>query len=225
MGRDEARAHIGKVAAERDRRVQRAAVADAAGQHDRPGKELAHRARKRERIEPAGLPTGARGQQHEAVGAGGERALGVPDRGDVGEDERARLMQRADDAGRRADAGDDDLGRVGEHDGDILGETRVRGVHDEVRAESGGSGPGRVLMLAQTPADGREPMRKLLGRAAIGGRKGAEDAMRAGGDDEIDAGDAEHRRRDQRQAHPPANAGEALVLRGRGCLPRRMIHC
>ena len=39
--------------------------------------------------------------------------------------------------------------------------------------------------------------------------------MRAGADDEIDAGDAEHRRRDQRQAHPPANAGEALVLGGR----------
>jgi hypothetical protein len=134
-------------------------------------------------------------------------------------------MQRANDAGRRANAGDDDLGRVGEHDGEIIGEAWVRGVHDQVRAEGGGSGAGRVLVFAQARADGREPVRKLLGRAAIGGRKGADDAMRAGADNEIDAGDAEHRRRDQRQAHPPVNAGEARVLRGRGCLPRRMIHC
>lgn len=48
------------------------AVADAAGEHDRPGEELAHRAHEGEGIEPAGLAAGARGQKHEAVGAGGE---------------------------------------------------------------------------------------------------------------------------------------------------------
>jgi hypothetical protein len=53
---------------------------------------------------------------------------------------------------------------------------------------------------AHAPADGSEPLRKLLGRAAIGGRERTDHAIRAGGNDEVDARDAEHRRRDQRQA-------------------------
>ena len=217
MRGNKARAHIGEITAKRDGGMKRVAVADAACEHDRPGEELTYRAHEGEGIEPAGLPAGARGQQHEALGSRAERALGVPDRGDIGEDERARLVQRTDHARWRADAGDDDFRRVREHDGKIVGKALVRGVHDQVRAEGGGRGTGRVLMLPQAPADGRKPLRKLLGRPAIGGRKRADHAVPAGGDDEIDAGDAEHRRRDQWQAHALSNAGEARVFGGQRC--------
>ena len=46
-------------------------------------------------IEPAGLAAGARRQEHEAIGAGRDRALGVADAGDVGKHQRAGVMQRA----------------------------------------------------------------------------------------------------------------------------------
>ena len=103
-GGDEFGAHIGEIAAEHLRRAQRVAVADAARQHDRPVEERAHRADEHERVEPAGLAAGARGQQHQSVGAGRYRALGVADAGDVGEHQRARVMQRRQHRRRRADA-------------------------------------------------------------------------------------------------------------------------
>ena len=57
-------------------------------------------------------PPGAGRQQHQPVGAGGDRALGVADRGDIGEHQRAGIMQRRQHRRRRADRGDDDLGPV-----------------------------------------------------------------------------------------------------------------
>ena len=82
-----------------------------------------------------------------------------------------------------------------------------------------------IAMHAHTLADGREPLPKLVGRAAIGGRKRADQAVRAGGNDEVNTGDTEHRRRNQRQTHAPTNVREARVCSGQGCLPRRVIHC
>ena len=45
-----------------------------------PSKNAAHRAHEHERIEPAGLAARARRQQHQPVGAGRDRALGMADR-------------------------------------------------------------------------------------------------------------------------------------------------
>jgi hypothetical protein len=58
---NKARAHIGEVAAERDGGMERMTVADATGEHDRAGEELAYRAYESEGIEPAGLATRPRG--------------------------------------------------------------------------------------------------------------------------------------------------------------------
>ena len=92
--RDELGAHVSEVAAERLGGAQRVAVADAAGQHQRAVEERPHRAHEHERIEPAGLAAGARRQQHQPVGAGRDRALGVTDTGDIGEHDCAGIVQR-----------------------------------------------------------------------------------------------------------------------------------
>ncbi|KIP63883.1 hypothetical protein ST45_02860, partial [Prevotella pectinovora] len=52
-------------------------------QHERPLEELPHRTDEGEWIEPAGLAAGAGRQQHQAVGARGNRTLGVPDAGNI----------------------------------------------------------------------------------------------------------------------------------------------
>ena len=77
-----------------------------------PSKNAAHRADEHERIEPAGLAACARRQQHQPVGAGRHRALGMADAGDIGEHQRAGIMQRRQHRRRRSDRGDDDLGPV-----------------------------------------------------------------------------------------------------------------
>src|SRR5882757_9874791 len=73
--------------------LSRVAVADATGKHQWTIKERPYRAHEHERIEPTGLAARARRQQHQPVGAGGHRALGVTDRGDVGEHGRAGIVQ------------------------------------------------------------------------------------------------------------------------------------
>jgi len=75
-------------------RTQRVAIADPARQHDRPGEERPHRADESEWIEPAGLTARAGGQQHQPVGARFHRALGVANAGDIGEYQRAHIVQR-----------------------------------------------------------------------------------------------------------------------------------
>ena len=114
------------------------AVADAAREHDRPVEEGAHRAHEHERIEPAGLAAGARRQQHQPVGAGGDRAFGVADAGDIGEHQRAGIMQRRQHRRRRSDRGDDDLGLVPQQHREIL----LPAAHwSDARSGSGRSAP------------------------------------------------------------------------------------
>jgi hypothetical protein len=103
VGGDEFGAHVSEIAAERPRRAQRMAVADPARQHDRPIEQRPHRADEHERIEPAGLAAGARGQQHQPIGARCHRTLGVADAGDIGEHQRTRIVQRAKHRRRRSD--------------------------------------------------------------------------------------------------------------------------
>ena len=103
--------------------------------------ECAHRADERERIEPAGLPAGARGEQHQPVGAGRYRALGVADAGDIGKHQRAGIMQRLQHRRGRSDRGDDDLRLVPQQHREILLQPRVGAMHDQVRTERRGGLP------------------------------------------------------------------------------------
>ena len=61
-------------------------------------------------------------------------------------------------------------------------------------------------MPAQTLLDLAEPRVELFGAAAIHRRERTDHAVAACGHHEIDAGDEEHRRRDQRQAEALAKA-------------------
>ena len=90
---DEFCAHVGEVAAERfAARSARPSLMPPASTMGR--RRTRDRADEGERIEPAGLPAGARGQEHQAIGAGRHRALGVMEGGDVGKNERAGVVQR-----------------------------------------------------------------------------------------------------------------------------------
>ena len=149
-------------------------------------------------------------EQHEAVGAGRDRALGVADAGDVGKDKRAGVMQRRRDRRGRTDRGDDDLRLVTEQHGKILLQPRVGTVHDQVRAYRRGALAAGVKMAAQLPFDVAEPIIELFGAAAIHGRKRADHAIAAGGYHQIDAGDQKHRRRDQRQIEAIAKSREGI---------------
>ena len=200
-GRDEARADIGKVAAERDRRAQRTAVADPPASTIGPARNwCTARANAKGSSQPGRPPaprSRARGRRRR-----GERALGAPDPGDVGEDERTGLMQRADDAGRRATL----VMTISGAWASTTARSSARRGFEACTMRFGQQAAAAVPVASSRSrtrlADGCQPLAKLLGRAAFGGRKGRS-RYAAGGDDEIDAGDAEHRRRDQRQGHPP----------------------
>ncbi len=182
------------------------AIANASGQHDRPVEERPHRADKHKRVEPAGLTTGAGGQQHESVGTHFHRALGVADAGDIGEYQGASVMQGREHGRGRSDAGDDDFGFMPQQHLQIPWKPRVGTVHDQVRADRGGRFSASVGVTPQPGFDVAEPAVELFGAAAIHRRERADHAVAASGHHKIDAGDEEHRRRDQRQAQAVAKA-------------------
>ena len=161
-GGDELGAHVGEIAAERLRGAQRVAVADAAGQHDRPVEERAHRADEHEGVEPAGLAAGASRQQHQPVGACCHRALGVADAGDIGEDKRAGVMQRRQHRRRRTDRGDDEFGPVPQQHLQIGIQPRIGAVHDQVRADRRRRLSGLVRMTAQPVLRYRRASRRAV---------------------------------------------------------------
>ena len=135
VGSDEFCAHIGEIAAELLRRAQGVAVADAARQHQWPIKEGPHGAHKHEGIEPAGLAACAGRQQHQPVGARGNRTLGMADRGDIGKHQRAGLMQRSDHWRRRSDRGDHHLRPVPQQHRQILLQPRIGAMHDQIHTD------------------------------------------------------------------------------------------
>ena len=137
--RDEPGAHVREVAAEDLRRVQRPPVRHATGEDDGAVEPAPHGAHEREPVGPPRLPAGTGGEQHEPIRAGLDGTPGMVHRGDVGEHEAARLVQRGDDRRRRADARDDDLGAVGADALDVGGRGGV--AHDDVRAVRRVGGP------------------------------------------------------------------------------------
>src|SRR5258705_10690372 len=177
-------------------------------QYDRSIEERPHRADKDERVEPTGLTAGARGQQHEPVGAHLYCALGVTDAGDIREHQRACVMQRREHRRRRADAGNDNLGPVPQQHLQILLKPRVGPVQDQVRTDRSRRPSALVAMTAQPVFDLAKPAIELFRAAAIHGRECADHAVAAGGHYKVNAGDEEHRRRDQRQAEAVAKSRE-----------------
>lgn len=192
-------------------------VADAAGKHDRSDEERAHRPDKSERVEPAGLAAGARRQQHKTVGTGFKGTLGMADRGNVGKDQRAGVMERCNDGLRRADGGDDELASVPPQHGKIVGKPRVGAMHDQVGTDRRRRLAVPVLMPAQPVFDDRQPAVELFSAAAVHRWKGADHAIAAGRDHEIDAGHQEHRSRNQRQLQSVAKARERAVVSQSRC--------
>jgi hypothetical protein len=93
-GGDEPGAHIGEIAAQRLGGSDGMAVGHSARYHHDALPELADRAHEGERIGPTGLAARAGRQQHEAVGSGSHGLLRVPHRGDVGQHQAARVLQR-----------------------------------------------------------------------------------------------------------------------------------
>ena len=201
-GRDELGAHVGEVAAERLCGAQRVAVGDAARQHQRSIEERPHRAHEHEGIEPAGLAARACRQQHQPVGAGSHRTFGMADRGDIGENQRAGIVQRRKHRRRRSDRGDDHLGLVPQQHLQILLQPRVGAMHDQVGADRRGGFAACIRMLLQSALDLAEPFIELFGAAAIHRRKRADHAVAACSYHEFDA-----RRRETSAPRSAAGSG------------------
>ena len=172
-----------------------------------PVEECPHRAHEGERIEPAGLAAGAGRQQHEAVGARLHRALGMADGGDIGEHERAGVMQRLEHRRGRADRGDDDLRPVPQQH---LRDPRRAARWSDARSGSGRPAPRSLIRAQSGVSISVSHASSSSGTAAIHRRKRADHAVAAGGDHELDAGDQKHRRRDQRQAETVAKARQGI---------------
>ena len=131
-GREESGAEVGEVGAEGDRGPDGDAVADAARENDCAVEELPHGPDEGERVDPSGLSAGARGEEDQAVGAGVDGTMGMAQGGDIGEDERAGVVQRSDDVGGRADRGDHDFGRVRAEHVEVGLRPRIASLDDEV---------------------------------------------------------------------------------------------
>ncbi|GAA4173507.1 hypothetical protein GCM10022287_16020 [Gryllotalpicola koreensis] len=190
--RDEPRAHVAEVAAQRPRRPQRPAIGLAAGDDDDPVEHRAHGTHEGERIREAGLAARATGQEHESVDARLDGALGVVHVRDVRPHLDAGVLESGQHVRRRADARDDGRRAVA-HDGlDVRREADVGGVHDEVRHIRGDGFPG-IPRLIQLSLDPHEPALQLAVAARVGGRERAEDAGAAGGHHELRAGHDQHR--------------------------------
>jgi hypothetical protein len=74
-----------------------------------------------------------------------------------------------------------------------------------IRLGQNGAGVGLPLVGAarQPGADALQPVVEFGHAAAVGGGEGADHALPAGGQHQVDTADAEHRRGDQRQSQPP----------------------
>ena len=116
------------------------------------------------------------------------------------EDEPAIGMHRLHDLAHRAERGDDDRHAPRDRHGEIRLHARIAPVHDEIDAE-------RRRIRRQPPGDLVEPGGIALGRALVQRGEGADHAAPAGLDDEIGAGDEEHRRRDRGQREPVPKGG------------------
>ena len=219
LRRDEARAHIGEVGAQRQRGGDCEAVADCARQQDRAVEPLLDLAYQRERRERSCMSSSAGADQDQAVDAllgGLARVLDVDD---VVEHEAAVGVRGLDDLGGRPQRGDDD-GRPVLHTGlHVLHQPVVGGVADLV------DGVGRDLLagiarlvFAEFVLDAAQPLVELFDRTGIERRKRADDTGLALGDHQLRAGDDEERRADhgqlerilresgQRHRCPPENA-------------------
>ncbi|MNE54768.1 hypothetical protein D3C80_1495780 [compost metagenome] len=148
----------------------------------------------------AGVAARAGADAGQAVHARVRRLLGQGHVDHVGEDQAAIGLDRLHDRLGRAQGGDDDGRLVLGHQGQILGQTGVGRMGDQV------GDPGAVARR-QGVGDLAHPGVEVGDRAAVGGRKGAAYAGLAGGDDQFRPADQEHGRRDHGQAHRVGEGG------------------
>jgi hypothetical protein len=120
-------------------------------------------------------------------------------RGDVGQDAAADIVQRRDDRGGVADAGDHELDPMRDQRAHIGIAPRVGRVHQDVGTKRRTAAAALLLGVPDAPFHLDEPRLELFDGAAIHRRKGADNAGPAGRDHEVRPRHQEHRRRDQRQ--------------------------
>ncbi len=204
---DELGAHIGKVTAQCLGSGHCMSVGHTSRHHDDAVPELTHRPHEGEGIGPSGLAAGAGRQQHQPVDAGRHRLLGVADRGDVGQHQATRILQRLHHRLGRAHRGDHDLRLVAQHGREVVGHARVGPVHDQVGAPRRRRTAVRIGGAPRVVGHAGQPDIEFVDGSAVGGWERADHARTAGSRDECRAGDEEHRRRDQRQAKAVTQGG------------------
>jgi hypothetical protein len=130
MRGDKSGAHVGEIASEGPSGPQCASIANAAGENDWSCEETSDGARESEWVQATCLAACARRQQHQTVGPGLDRPLGMTDARDIGEDQCSRVVQWGKDGAWRYYARDDEFGSMLEHNLQIIREPGVRAVHD-----------------------------------------------------------------------------------------------
>ena len=144
------------------------------------------------------VPTGAGGDEDQAVDTGLRGLAGEGGVDDVVEDETTVGVDRVDDLLGRAEAGDDDRDLVLDDLLEVGLDARVGPVHDEVHAVRSRLAAGAVR-LCESLIDLGQPPVEVLCRAQVERGEGADDTGAAGADDEVHAGAEEHRRGDDGQ--------------------------
>lgn len=184
--RDKGRTDIGEVGAELFRNMDQAAVRDRPGENKGPGEEFTNGGDECEGVEPTGVAAGAATQQNQTINAGFRRALGVFERGDVGENQVAAALYRGNNTTRISDAGDHQRRLVFDGQIDVFRQPDVGWMDDQVRC----IGSRVRLQLGRDP---REPLIQDCRRPRIKGRKRARDAGLGTSDDKVGTRYEKHR--------------------------------
>ena len=114
-------------------------------------------------VAPASLSTTYRRAAEARSSSSPGRVDGVQHARDIGEDERARVVQGRHDFRGRAHAGDDQVRPVADENGKVVREPRVGRVHDEVGADGRGRRARVLLGRGDALAHGREPLGDVSG--------------------------------------------------------------
>ena len=147
------------------------------------------------------MPAGAGADQDEAIDTGLDRLLGMAQRNHVVEDEATIGMRGLDDFAGGLEAGQQERHTVAHTGFEIAGQPVIGTVRDEIDRI------GRIR-AGQAVFDPGEPIVEGLLRPGVERGERTDNAGAAFGNHEIDAGDDEHRRRDDGQAQGAEGGGK-----------------
>ncbi len=205
LRRDETRAHVAEVETQDLRRRDGPTVGDTPGHHHRSVMDRADTACECEGIGPAGLSARTARQQDQAVRPCGDGLLRMPHGGHIGPDLPAIVTDTVDDRCRAAHAGDDDLRPVAADDLQIIGESAVGAVNNQVRHH-------RSSRRTRGSHHLRHPVIQLFHGPAIGRRKRSHDAGLNRRNHKLRPGNKEHRSRDHGYAHRSRKPASSTIF-------------